>query len=144
MVPIFTVYPLVTFCLTYLHPYRHLIGRLLLYLSIPRTDICYTVNRLSHFMVAHTIVHLVTAHHLLRYLKATPKPRNPVFNIFQVFWQKKTYSNFQIKACIDTDWARCVQGRIYIGNWGPLSFSNFKISYLKKPISCWFMEDWST
>lgn len=52
-------------------PYRRLVGRLL-YLTVTRPDICFTVNKLSQHMSKPTTAHLDAAHHLLRYLKGTP------------------------------------------------------------------------
>jgi hypothetical protein len=48
--------------------YRCLIGRLL-YLTVSRLDICYSVNNLSQFMANPTDAHLHAAHKVLRYLK---------------------------------------------------------------------------
>lgn len=51
--------------------YRRLIGRLM-YLTISRPDIAYSVNRLSQFMSKPRTPHLRAVHQLLRYLKGNP------------------------------------------------------------------------
>lgn len=48
--------------------YRSFIGRLL-YLTISRSDITYSVNALSQFLQDPYDMHLQTIHHLLRYIK---------------------------------------------------------------------------
>lgn len=53
-------------------PYRRLVGRLL-YLTITRPDLCYSVQHLSQFMAAPTTTHLQSAHHVLRYMKNAPR-----------------------------------------------------------------------
>lgn len=51
--------------------YRGLI-RKLLYLTISRLDITYTVHRLSQYVSQPCVSHLQAAHYLIRYLKSTP------------------------------------------------------------------------
>nr|XP_034894181.1 uncharacterized mitochondrial protein AtMg00810-like [Populus alba] len=51
--------------------YRHLVGKLI-YLTISRPEITYSVNTLSQFMQEPKLHHLKTAHRLLHYLKAAP------------------------------------------------------------------------
>jgi hypothetical protein len=51
--------------------YRRLIGRLL-YLTVSRPDICYSVNNLSQFMANPTDAHLHATHKVLCYLKGAP------------------------------------------------------------------------
>ena len=48
--------------------YRKMIGSLM-YLTNTRPNICFTVNNLSHYMVELIHVLLITAKHVLRYLK---------------------------------------------------------------------------
>ncbi|CAH9090919.1 unnamed protein product, partial [Cuscuta epithymum] len=51
--------------------YRTLIGRLL-YLTVTRPDISYSVQTLSQFLSHPTDIHMSAAHRLLRYLKNSP------------------------------------------------------------------------
>jgi hypothetical protein len=50
--------------------YRQMIGSLM-YLTNRRLDICFVVNTLSQYMVELRHVHLITAKHVMRYLKGT-------------------------------------------------------------------------
>jgi hypothetical protein len=50
--------------------YRQIIGSLM-YLMNTKTDICFSVNTLSQFMIEPRHVHLVAAKHVMRYLKGT-------------------------------------------------------------------------
>lgn len=52
-------------------PYRALVGRLL-YLTITRPYITFSVHYLSQFMAAPTDVQLTAAHCILRYIKNNP------------------------------------------------------------------------
>ena len=51
--------------------YRRLIGKLL-YLTLSRPEIMFTVHKLSQFVACPRLPHLEAAHHLLRYLKSYP------------------------------------------------------------------------
>ncbi|XP_035548665.1 uncharacterized mitochondrial protein AtMg00810-like [Juglans regia] len=80
--------------------YRRLVGHLL-YLTISRPDICFSVQTLSQYMANPTDTHLLTAHKVLKYLKGTPGqglllPRS---------------SSFQLEAYCDSDWASCPDTR---------------------------------
>ena len=50
--------------------YRQILGSLM-YLTNTRLDICFAVNTLSQYLVQPRRVHLVTAKHVMRYLKGT-------------------------------------------------------------------------
>ena len=50
--------------------YNRLVGRLL-YLTVTRPDISYSVKRLSQFMAKLTSLHLAVAYRILRYIKGT-------------------------------------------------------------------------
>ena len=50
--------------------YRQMIGSFM-YLTNTIPDICFAVNTLSQFLTDSRHVHLITARHILRYLKGT-------------------------------------------------------------------------
>ena len=50
--------------------YRQMIGSLM-YLTNTRPDICFAVNTLSQYLTDPRSVHLITAKHILKYLKGT-------------------------------------------------------------------------
>ena len=50
--------------------YRHIIGSLM-YSTNTKPDICFDVNTLSQYLVKLRQVHLITANHVMRYLKDT-------------------------------------------------------------------------
>ena len=80
--------------------YRRLIGRLL-YLTLSRPDIMFTVHKLSQFVACSHLPHLKAAHHLLRYLKSHPG---------QEIFFSSTHS-LQVKAFSDSDWGSCLDTR---------------------------------
>ena len=80
--------------------YRSLIGRLL-YLTISRPDITFSVNALSQFLQAPRDLHLQAVHHLLRYIKGSPGQG--------LLFPAK--SSTQIRGFSDADWGGCLDTR---------------------------------
>lgn len=80
--------------------YRALIGRLL-YLTITRLDITFSVHCLSQFMQAPTNVHLTAVHRILRYIK-----NNPCQGLFYSANSEPCLNSFA-----DSDWATCPYSR---------------------------------
>ncbi|KAL8152584.1 hypothetical protein V2J09_010344 [Rumex salicifolius] len=76
--------------------YRRLVGKLI-YLTITRPDICYSVQVLSQFMHAPTDEHWRAAKRVLRYVKNAPG---------QGLLLAKN-NNLKLKAFCDADWQSC-------------------------------------
>ncbi|KAJ0526509.1 putative RNA-directed DNA polymerase [Helianthus annuus] len=80
--------------------FQKLIGKLI-YLSLTRPDISYTVQFLSQFMHSPKEVHLSLALRLLRYLKLSPGKG--------LSFKKST--NLDLFGYADSDWAKCLNTR---------------------------------
>lgn len=76
--------------------YRRLVGRLL-YLTITRLDISYSVQLLSQFMDNPRVPHLHTAHKVLSYVKRAPGQGS--------FYP--TNSRLQLHGYCDSNWDAC-------------------------------------
>ncbi|CAL1391749.1 unnamed protein product [Linum trigynum] len=80
--------------------YRRLVGRLL-YLTITRPDIAYSVNVLSQFVHSPSPDHIAAAHRVLRYLKTAPGQ-----GLFL-----PSAGSLELIAYCDSDWAGCQSTR---------------------------------
>ncbi|XP_021836873.2 uncharacterized mitochondrial protein AtMg00810-like [Spinacia oleracea] len=86
--------------LTNAEPYQKLVGKLI-YLTITRPDIAFTVHVLSKFMHKPTNVHMQAAIRVLRYLSGSQSQG--------ILLASKSYARLQ--AYCDSDWACCPSTR---------------------------------
>ncbi|KAF5481277.1 hypothetical protein F2P56_001944 [Juglans regia] len=80
--------------------YRRLVGKLL-YLTITRPDLSYSVNLLNQYMATPRVPHLQAAYKVLRCGKKSPSQG--------LFFAAS--SSYQITAYCDSDWASCPDTR---------------------------------
>jgi hypothetical protein len=80
--------------------YRRMIGKLV-YLTITRPDISFSVQLLSQFMNSPRKPHLDAAYKVLKYIKSSPGQ-----GIFFL-----ANSSLQLKSFCDSDWANCPDSR---------------------------------
>ena len=92
--------------------YRRIIGKLL-YLTLTKPDIYYSMHKLSQFMSSPKILHLQAAYKVLKYLKKIPGQ-----GLFL-----SASSELRLKAYCDADWAACPDTRksvlgfcVFLGN----------------------------
>nr|KYP48184.1 hypothetical protein KK1_030136 [Cajanus cajan] len=93
--------------------YRRQIGRLL-YLTILKIDICYTVHKLSQFVSNPHSRHINAAHMLLKCLKHTTS---------QGILLKANFDT-KVHAYVEADWGSCIDSRrsttcfcVFLGNF---------------------------
>ena len=77
--------------------YRRMIGKLL-YLTITRPYLSFSVNRLSQFLTKPWIPYLQATYHVLKYVKAT---------VGQGLFYSSS-SAIELKAFADSDWVACL------------------------------------
>lgn len=82
------------------HPYQRLLGKLI-YLTITRPDIAFSVHILTQFMQNPTTRHMDAATKLVRYIKENPGQG--------VLLASSTAA--ELKAYCDNDWATCPMTR---------------------------------
>ncbi|XP_068655834.1 uncharacterized mitochondrial protein AtMg00810-like [Aristolochia californica] len=105
--------------------YRRLVGKLL-YLTLSRPDITFSVHKLTQFVGQPRLPYLKAVHHLLRYLKNS-SGQGLLFSSTSSL-QMRAYSNVcapvLLKAFSDADWGSCLDSRrsttgfcIFIGDF---------------------------
>uniref|UniRef100_A0A3Q7J7S9 Uncharacterized protein n=1 Tax=Solanum lycopersicum TaxID=4081 RepID=A0A3Q7J7S9_SOLLC len=107
--------------------YRRLVGRLI-YLTITRSDLAYSVHLLSQFMNEPRVDHLNAAMRVLRYLKGHPSQGILL----------RADSNLQIMVYCDSDWATCPLSRKSVSGYfvmlgrSPISWKTKKQSTVSR------------
>jgi hypothetical protein len=101
-------------------PYRRFIGRLL-YLSLTRPGLVYSIQVLSQFMSQPWQPHFDAAINVLHYLKSAPSQG--------LFFSAS--SEFKLKAFCDADWAACPDTRKFVTGFC-LFLGNSLISWKSK------------
>ncbi|CAM8911433.1 unnamed protein product [Rhodiola kirilowii] len=86
--------------------YRRLVGRLI-YLTVTRPDLAYSVHILSQFMQAPKEVHLEAALRVVRYLKRCPGQGILL----------RSDGAFELEGWCDSDWASCPLTRRSLTGW---------------------------
>lgn len=86
--------------------YRHLIGRLL-YLSLTRPDLSYSIQHLSQFVSQPRLPHLQAAKHVLRYLNGT-------LTLGLVY---PVQSSLKVTRFTDADWGSYLTTRRSLTSW---------------------------
>ena len=86
--------------LTHAEPYQKLVGKLI-YLTLTRPDIAFTVHVLSKFMHQPTTIHMQSAKRVLRYLAGSPSQGILLAN----------KSTAKLQAYCDSDWGGCASTR---------------------------------
>lgn len=89
--------------LTNIIGFQKLIGKLI-YLTVTRLDISYTVQTLSQFMHSPRKSHLEIAIRLLRYLKMNPRKGVSIVKS----------NSYSITGFVDADWAKCLSSIKYV------------------------------
>ena len=106
--------------LTDLTGYQRLLGKLI-YLTLTRPDISYSVSSLSQFMHKPLQSHIKLALRVLRYLKGSPG-KGITFN---------KNDDLGLKAYVDADWAKCPSTRRSVTGY-MLFFGNSLIAWKSK------------